>query len=662
MARVPELVDGTRIEDLVRARTARLTPEAHAMLAVSAVAARPISIALAARAAGVVGGHDQAAQLASERLATIRTVNGHAILVPVHDHVRAAVVASLEVESRAGWHEALARAFEDAGENELDAQAVVEHWLAAGHPAKAGSHAIAAAGRAEDALAFRRAAELYEIALAHGPSDAASQRDLLRRQARALASSGQLDDAAERYGRAALLLPDDLDAIDCERARIAALLRRGRIDDALPAGDQLLRRVGVKSPLGRGRSRARLGALWVQQRLRGLDFVERDAAACKPEDLMRLDVLYAIASGLAFADPAVGRVVQAELLHRALECGEPVRVVLALAQEMIYAAGVGSRSSSAVDAVGARLTALASRIGDPHLRGLADTAIGIAAYLRGRWGDARASLETGLAALHTHGAASRWEISVGETHWLGTAFYLGQWRTVIRDADTLLRDALDRGDVVAQLGVRTGSGIVGCLIADRADDARAQLVAAEQALAPGFSVPQVEAVLAACNVELYTGDAAAAARRLADAWADIERVGALRIQLLRVELTSLRARAIVADATRSPDDRARQARSFADAMVGEGVPWAVASGLLVRASAHALRSDADAALEALIAADEQLGVAGMAGVQWVAKLRIAELEGGPGGAARAAAARDQLRDLGAASPDTVAALFAPWPR
>jgi tRNA A-37 threonylcarbamoyl transferase component Bud32/tetratricopeptide (TPR) repeat protein len=278
MARAPELAAGAKIEDLVRARAERLSPEAQAMLAVSSIAARPLTVEIAARAAGVVGGHDEASQLAAERLATLRRVDGEMILQPAHDHVRQAVLGSLDVESKAGWHEALARAFEDVqGEAHLDAQAVVEHWLAAGHPANAAHHAVSAGQRAEEALAFRRAAELYEIALNFGPWDAAGQRDLLRRKAHALACAGQLDEAAAVYAHAAQLLTDE-DAIDLERLHIEALLRRGRIDEAVPAAGRLLEHIGIRNPLGG--SRTRFAAQWFQMKLRGLDYVERAAEDC----------------------------------------------------------------------------------------------------------------------------------------------------------------------------------------------------------------------------------------------------------------------------------------------------------------------------------------------------------------------------------------------
>jgi tetratricopeptide (TPR) repeat protein/tRNA A-37 threonylcarbamoyl transferase component Bud32 len=661
LARAPQLAVGAKVADLVKQRAGRLSAEAQAMLAVSSVAAKPIPVEIAAHAAGVVGGHDEASQLSVERLATLRRVNGQMILQPAHDHVRVAVVSSLDVESRAGWHEAIARAYEDAGANggEVDSLAVVEHWLAAGHPNNAAHHAIAAAARAEEALAFRRAAELYDIALTYGPWDAAGQRDLLKNKAHALACAGQLDEAATFYGHAAQLLPDDEQGIDCERLRIEALLRRGRIDEALPAAEHLLGMIGVRSPLGT--SRTRLATQWVQQKLRGLEYTERDAAECRPEDLLRIDVLHSIVSGLAFADPSLGRVLQAELMRVALEIGEPVRVCFALAQEITYSAAAGSRNANAVAAVGTRLKAIAMRLGHPHVVGLADTALGIAAYMSGQWREAREHLEIGLAVLRDHGAGVRWEIDIGETYWLAALYYLGEWREMMRQGLPILRDAIERGDIVSQLGVRTGRSNLAWLIAGRPDEARAQLAAAETSLAEGFHLPHVLAIQAACNIEIYMENASVAHERLEAAWPQLERIGALRMQHLRVELLVLRARIALADARRPLDERLRLARSVSDELVKEGAPWAIAIGLLVRASTQAARADDDGALVTLLAAESHLVDTEMLGWLHVARLRRGVLEGGPGGAARAEAARDLLKDLGAQNPDQIAALLVPWP-
>jgi tetratricopeptide (TPR) repeat protein/tRNA A-37 threonylcarbamoyl transferase component Bud32 len=659
LARAPELIPGLRIEDLVRERALKLSPDAQAMLAVSSIAARPLPVEIAAHAAGVIGGHDEATQLSVERLATLRQVGDQMILHPAHDHVRVAVLASLDAEARAGWHEALALAFEAVqGPEQLDSQAVVEHWLAAGHPANAAHHAVSAALRVEEAFAFRRAAELYEIALAYGPWDTVGQRDLLRRKAHALQCAGQLDEAAQVYAHAAQLL-SDVDAIDLERLHVEVLLRRGRLGEALPAAEKLLAKIGIRIPLAGRTSRTRLATQWLQVKLRGLDYVERDAAAIPAHDLLTIDVLYSIASSLAFADPALGRVVQTELVRAALDAGEPVRVCLALAQEVCYAAAGGSRNRAAVEAVASRLKHVAVQVAYPHVIGLADTAMGIAAHMNGRWADARAHLDAGLATLRDHGAGVRWEIDIGDSYWLASLFYLGEWREMARLTQLLLREAIDRGDVVAQQGLRTGRCNLAWLLLNRPDEAQVQLTSACETLGEGFHLAHVQAAVAQVNIELYVGNATAATRGLHEAWPSIEQIGMMRLQQPRIEINLLRARTLLADPNQS--DRLRAARAIADEMLKEGATWASGLGHLVRAAVLAWSGDAAAALRELAQSEDDLAASEMLGFLHIARMRRGRLEGGAGGSARAEAARDLLQELGAVDPDRVAAHMLPWP-
>ena len=117
--------------------------------------------------------------------------------------------------------------------------------------------------------------------------------------------------------------------------------------------------------------------------------------------------------------------------------------------------------------------------------------------MNGRWSDARGHLEAGLATLRDHGAGVRWEIDIGDTFWLATLFYLGEWREMARLTQVLLREACDRGDVVAQLGLRTGRCNFAWLLINRPDEAQAQLAAASQALGEGFHLPHVQVIVAA---------------------------------------------------------------------------------------------------------------------------------------------------------------------
>jgi len=243
--------------------------------------------------------------------------------------------------------------------------------------------------------------------------------------------------------------------------------------------------------------------------------------------------------------------------------------------------------------------------------------------------------------------AKRTEIAlhdVGVAYAVGALYYLGDWREMTRVHAERLRDAVDRDDVVAQQGLRTGRSCMAWLVADSVDEARRQLAAAEATLAPGFHLPHVLAVQAAANVELYAGDARGARARLDAAWPQIERIGATRLHHLRVELSVLRARLVLA----SGGDP-RQALAVAAELDRDG-GWAAAVGQLVRASAHAYLRDPRTASAALAAAEDQLAAAGMPGWVHVAKLRRGEPAG-----------RAALVDAGAKNPEAFAALLVPWP-
>jgi hypothetical protein len=399
----------------------------------------------------------------------------------------------------------------------------------------------------------------------------------------------------------------------------------------------------------------------MQMKFRGLDYVERPAHAIAPTELRRIDVLYSLASGLAFTDPALGRLLQTEFLRAALDAGEPFRVCLALAQEVCYQAAAGSKAWPQVEAVGTRLKAVAIRVGHPHVIGLADTAMGLAAYLAGRWREARLYMEAGLATLRNYGTGVRWEVDVGEIYWLATLLQLGEWRELTRLVPSLLRDATDRGDLVAQQGLRSGRSNFAWLLMGKPDEAKAQLALAEAAAGDGFHLQHVYLMLARATIELHDGEHEAAQKRIEVAWPQLERIGVLRLQVLRVDLLMLRARAILGNAARPLDERAKAARVIGDELVKEGAAWAMGLGHLARAATFAAQDDLQAAHDALVAAEEQLVIAELAGWLQVARLRRGVLEGGAGGIARAEAARDHLRDLGAPNPDALAQLLVPWP-
>ncbi|HTU57838.1 MAG TPA: hypothetical protein VMF89_05380, partial [Polyangiales bacterium] len=273
--------------------------------------------------------------------------------------------------------------------------------------------------------------------------------------------------------------------------------------------------------------------------------------------------------------------------------------------------------------------------------------------------DARTSLETGLATLRQHAASVRWEIDLGEAYWLATLFYLGEWREMARLTEKLLRDAIERADAVAQSNLRIGRCNFAWLVLDRPDAAREHLALAERVLRDdSFRLQDMSLMLAAANIDLYTGDPATAFTRIDAAWGHLDQIGALRLQQPRIELALLRARALLA---LGGAEHRREARVHAELMIKEGAPWATGLGHLIRASVHMFAGGPDAARSELLAGEEYLMSAGMIGYLQIARLHRGSIEGGTIGTARTTTAREVLSGLGAANTEAVIRHLLPWP-
>jgi hypothetical protein len=658
--------DPTSLEDLIGQRIARLPASAAALLRTAAVAARPVLVDQAIRAAGDGSGSADLALLRAERLVRVRHRGDSdaAFVEPYHDRIRAAAVAGLDAAAQRGVHEALARTYEEAiGDG--DREGLVDHWLAAGFPERGAAYAMEAAQAAEEKMAFHRAAQLYLLALRHGGGSPDQRRARLRKRAVALANAGALGAAADAFGEAAVGAPPD-EALDLERLRIEQLLRRGNLAEGLALSRGLLARVGVHLPLaGRAALRAALVER-VRLRLRGLGHVERAESEVPPELLRTVDVLYSTSGGLAFVAPIAGKALQFRFLRAALDAGEPQRITNALSMELGYLATAGVKVADRVDALVSRLGRVSARNQHPGLAGFATVCEGLAMFMMGRWREARRSIDIGIKALRDHGVGLRWETSLTELYLTSTLFYLGETRELARLVPLLLRDALERGDVYAQHGLRAWRSNVAWLVMGRPEEARAHAaaVARERTTQEGFHLQHYFELLAQTQIDLYEGDAETAWRRVEAAWRTLERSYLLRIQSVRIEASFLRARVALASALATPaaaPPRLAVARRLARRLDREGAPWASAFAEQIRALLAVAAGDRAAAEARLERAERAFAAADMGLFASVLRLRRGQLDGGPAGTAWAAEARTALGTQAIADADAMARMICPWP-
>jgi serine/threonine protein kinase len=650
-----------RLDEALWHRVERLDPLSRRLLSSVALAGR-LTQDVAARAADLSPG-DYAQHAGGLRAASlVRTAGrrGSDAIEPYHDRVREAVVAHLSAETRRSCHVRVALALEAIRPDDHEALAV--HWRGAGDERRAKDHAIRAAARAEEALAFDRAGQLYALALELGPDDCGEIASLQRKRGEALANAGRGADAAAAF-LAAAAPADRLEALDLQRRAADQLLRSGHIDAALATFRVVLEAVGMKMPGSKTWTLVVFLLCRARIRLRGLSFRETEDRLVAPEELTRIDACWSASAGLGLVDTIVGQYFQARGLLLALRAGEPRRAHRALAMEAAYGSAAGGKTAARTAAILSRARALGEALGDPY--GLAFTTLseGCAAALQGRWKHAYTSCERAESAFRERCPGTTWETETLRWFSLWSLAYLGDVAELGRRVPARLREAEERGDLYAGICHSTGLANLAWLAADDPPTARARSREALNRWSKRtFHVEHWWAMLSDRQIDLYLGDAEAAYAAVRAEWSSLHASLLLMVQLTRIEALHLRARSALALARVQPRRRSslcREAERDAARIARERMPWSNPLAGLLRAGTEATRGD-DAAAEVLLRdAIRGLEACDMALYAAAARLQCGGLVGGDEGRALAATAERWMRAQGVVDPSRMAAMLAP---
>ena len=652
-----------RLEEALWERVNALDLAERRVLEVVAVAGRPLSQALVARAAGLDLGQFSEAAAHLRRANFVRTegVRSTDAMEPYHDRVRAAVHDNLSAARLAQCHKRLALAMEASGSDDSEALAV--HWEGAGEPSRAAGYAVIAAARAAKALAFDRAAELYRTALVTHPFEASKEREIRTLLAEALANAGRSAEAAEAF-RAACALAKGPDALDLTRRAAEQLLISGRIAEGLAEVDPVLAAAGLRLPTT---SRRALFALLIRRariRLRGVGFRERHAADVAPSVLKLIDLTFSVSQGLVWVDVIRGAEFQTRHVLLALKAGEPYRLARALAIEAGFAATSGGRGPRRAARLIEIAQALAEKCGQPQALGFFLAASGFAALAQGHWREARDLNERAETIFAERCTGNHWELAFARTNllWgmnmLGTLGDLG--RRGFKHADM----ALGRGDLFARASMICGPVSLAYLAQD---DPEAAALEVDGAIAhwsgQEFYLQHLYAEVARSNCSLYVGEPERAYRRMVETWPRLRRSFLLHFQITRIQVLEVRARAAAAFALVARG--AQQKRLFAETerlarqLEAERFPFCRAVATLLRAEQALGRGDNERASTLLSDAALALDASEMWAYAAAARRRRGLLIGGDEGRGLVASAEQRLVELGVHNPARLAIVYAP---
>jgi eukaryotic-like serine/threonine-protein kinase len=642
--------------DVLRQRVEKLPGPSRRLLEVIAVAGRPIGVEIAERAAGV-GAAGALSILRAESLVKSRGSGGARSLEPFHDRIREAVLAHLAPGDVAQRSLALALTLEAAGT--ADPESLLVYFEAGGDMARARACAESAAVRAEEALAFDRAAALYRRALA----DAPDPRPLRIKLAGALVNAGRGAEAGRAYLDATDAAPPE-EALDLRRRAAEQFLRAGHVDEGLAAVREVLEAVDLSLPETPARALASLLYRRARLSVRGLGFAER-ADSASPEELTRIDVCWSVGNGLHGVDIVRGADFQARHLLYALHAGEPSRIARALASQAIFASMEGStagrrRAARLVE----RSAEIAARIHHAHAVAWAEGARAGTAFYEHRFRDAAALSDSAVSLFRSAHGDNVWELgSIIGWFLLPALWFLGSIDEIGRRLPAYLKEAEDLGALYNLTSLRTLMVPRLLLAQNRPVEARreSQLALSRWSQAHGWHAQHCCDMYTRAHAALYMGDGPGAYDEVERSARPLERSFLLRVESVRIDCVYLRGSAAVAAAPRGSEGGAllKIADRAARALGREERPYARAFGRAL-AAAVALergRLEPAAALYAEAASDfdaleMRLHAAAM---RW----RRAGIVLGDEGRVLFEAADRWMREQGVARPDRMVAMLAP---
>jgi hypothetical protein len=440
------------------------------------------------------------------------------------------------------------------------------------------------------------------------------------------------------------------------------LLTSGNIDEGIGILRVVLDGVGMALP---ATPLAALGSLLLSRlrvRLRGLGIRLRAEQDISPQVLLRLDVLWSAASGLALVDYARGGYFYARHLLFALQAGEPRRAVRALAME----AGHNSAAGTSGDRRTGRLLAAAEAIpvspDDVYSTGNIEMNRGLAAFLCGRWKRAHDLLERAETLFRQLPSGATWELDTTQSFLLWSTTYLGTIAELRRRHAELIQLAVDRGNLLAMMNLNTYILAIIKTGDDEPEIARQEIQAISSRWSQqGFHIQHHSEVLARVNIELYEGAGRTALECFEEKWPAYKNSLLLHAQMVRIDVIQLRARAALASAANAVDRRPllRSAGRDASRLEREGAGWATALARLFRAAISRGRGDPDGARRRLVEAISMLEAEDMKLYAQAARRRLGRLIGGEEGASMVAQADSWMAGQGIRNPDRMTSAMAP---
>lgn len=642
------------VDEIVQLRIVRLAPQTRMVVQTLAVAGRPTSIDELEHAVDIGEELRPAiATLLSENLVRASIGLGSEHIECAHDRVRVVAKSMMSESGQMACHRRLAEALEE--QVNVQADALVEHWLGAGMRDQAATAALLAADEAIAALEFERAAVLLELAL-ETPRTDADVAVIRRRRAEILVNAGRSADAAEAFLVAADVGPSS-GRTDLLRRAALEFLRSGYVDRGLVVLRRVTEPLGIKFPSSQWAGIAQILFTGLVAGLLLRRFREK-RTAIDESTKTRIDIYWTAVEGLGWADTFKATAVQALHLRAALRSGDPLRAARALTFEAGIHATRGPRGRARANRYVDRARELARGAQEnvPILRAVT----ALIAYQSGRYRKAIEWAKKTVDFVRESGAADPWTVAIAHLQHVWSLYYLGDVREYRARVQEFRAAAAKRGDQFAVNTLSTGLAAMEALYADEPDRLAHQVEAAMATWSnDGFHLEHFWEGVALAHRDLYRGDAQAAFDRMTVLHSASRRALLHQVVLLRFESRHLRARAALAVLANDPKNRKamRIAKRDARAIARFPEPSLRPFGRLLKAQILTIEERFAQATDLFAIAAEELDSASYGLFSTVARLRHAQLGGANGPTVQAVSG--SLLQSGIVRPHRVARMLVP---
>jgi len=445
----------------------KLAPASIELLSTVAIAGRPISWDLVHNAAlNTRTGDTNIVML--RKLHLIRTTGAdHSDQVEAyHDRIRETVINNMSKDDQRKKHRRLGELLENEEIRQIEALAY--HFYAAGLKSKACRYAKEAALRARKATAFDREAEyIARVIELEPPQEAANALFLYESLGIALVDAGKTAQGANALLKAAEYAPD-LKSRSLKRQATQYLLESGRLEDGYKVAAECLAAYGMTIPASAREATFNMLKNVLRIKLRGglEKFTERAEKDVAPEELEKIDICWAIASGSALGNQTRTLDFQYRALLHALKAGEPVRIGRSLTVEAGYFCAKNGKIAEKTSRILDLCMDIATRENNYENMGFTYIGLGMSGHLCGKWRTSSEHLEAGNKVWRTRCTGMSADVIRGETFRIHNLHMLGEIRELTRTLPNILANAIERDDRWGIASLRTACCITHWLALD----------------------------------------------------------------------------------------------------------------------------------------------------------------------------------------------------